>query len=86
MDQQAQANEQTLDLGEDFVRGLEAIGQAYGIDAESVRYWIRQGHIPAFKLLGKWTVRRSTVLKDIEAREAVALGRVAEATAPGEAA
>jgi len=26
MDQQAQANEQTLDLGEDFVRGLEAIG------------------------------------------------------------
>ncbi|HEX3919183.1 MAG TPA: hypothetical protein VHW60_17740 [Caulobacteraceae bacterium] len=65
-----------MKLADDIIEGAEAIGAEIGVRPRRAFLLMEKGAIPAFKLLGKWHVRRSTLRAYIEKleRDAIAEG------------
>ena len=56
-------------LADDLIVGTARIAAELGRTRRQVQHAIDQGQIPAFKLFGKWAVRRSTLIKYFESLE-----------------
>ena len=61
------------DLADDLCRGAEAIAAFTGEPVRRVRYMLEMGDLPAFKLRGRWYLRKSKYrerIAELEAGEA----------------
>lgn len=58
-----------MTLADDLIEGAEAIGAELGVGQRRAFQLMEKGAIPAFKLLGKWYARRSTLRAYIERLE-----------------
>lgn len=56
-------------LSEDLVGGAKAIGAELGVDERRAFHLLERGHIPGFKLGGRWYARRSRLRLHIERLE-----------------
>jgi len=64
-----------LNIADDTMEGIEAIANHIGKPKRKVYYLAETGQIPAFKLAGKWHMRRSTYEAHITRLEAKAAGK-----------
>lgn len=64
-------------LADDMLEGADQIGIFIGKTTRQTNHLLEGGRLPAFKLGGRWHMRRSTWRARIEALEAAAEQRVA---------
>jgi hypothetical protein len=64
-----------IEIAEDMAEGVEEIALVIGKSKRQTYHLCETKQIPAFKLAGKWHMRRSTYRKYIEALEAAAMGQ-----------
>jgi hypothetical protein len=62
---------------DDTLEGVAEIAAYIGKTERQAVYMCEQRHIPAFKLGGKWHLRKSTYARHIARLEATAMGEVA---------
>ena len=65
------------DIGDDTLQGVEEIARHIRKTPRQVYHLCETRQIPAFKLGGKWHLRKSTYAADIARREAEAMGSAA---------
>ncbi len=58
------------DLKDDLLDSVDAIGEYIKKTPRQTYYLLERGLLPAFKLGGKWTARKSTLHRHIEQLEA----------------
>jgi hypothetical protein len=56
-------------LADDMIQGAEAIAKEMGVPTRRAFILMENKAIPAFKMLGKWYARRSTLRAHIEKLE-----------------
>jgi len=66
-----------LDIANDTLEGIDAIAEHLGKPRRRVYYLCETRQIPAFKLGGKWHLRKSTYAAHIARLEAEAIGSAA---------
>jgi hypothetical protein len=66
-----------MNIADDTMEGIEAIADHIGKPKRKAYYLAETGQIPAFKLAGKWHMRRSTYAAHIARLEAQAIGTAA---------
>lgn len=64
-----------MELGEDLLSGVDEIASYIGQPKRRIYHLLETGQLPAFKLGGRWTARRSTILLKIKKMESVAVPR-----------
>ena len=62
-------------LSDDVLKGAKAIAEFMGDSQRRVFYMLERGDLPAFKLAGRWTARKSTLLAHFARLEARATER-----------
>jgi hypothetical protein len=66
------------DIADDTLRGAAAIARHMGVNERRAQYLLEKSLLPAFKLGGIWTMRKSTYRAYIAHLEAEAQRRTAE--------
>jgi hypothetical protein len=56
-------------LADDLLDGVPAIAAYLGVDERRAYYLVQSKQIPAFKLGSKWTARKSSINRQIDAYE-----------------
>ena len=64
----------------DTCQGVNTIAEFLGEKPRRIFYLCETGQIPAYKIGGRWYLRRSTYLRFVEERESIALGVCAAAS------
>ena len=64
---------------DDVLHGAEAIAEFIGETARRTHYLLEKKRLPAYKVLGRWRMRRSTYLAFVAKLEAEAIQRAMEA-------
>ena len=59
-----------MELADDLLSGVKAIARFTGDSERRVYHLLETGQLPGFKLGGRWTSRKSTILKRISKLEA----------------
>ncbi len=68
-------------LKDDLLGSVNAIAEYVNKSPRQVYYLLEHGHLPGYKEGGRWHLRKSTHIKQIEKKEAAAIREASDAVA-----